>query len=55
MELDSLTGRIAKQLYPQAKIQVTGFEKTSYPNDFFDVVVGNVPFGQYKVSDKRYD
>lgn len=55
VELDSLTGRIAKQLYPQAKIQVTGFEKTSYPNDFFDVVVGNVPFGQYKVSDKPYD
>lgn len=55
VELDSLTGRIAKQLYPQAAIQVTGFEKTNYPNDFFDVVVGNVPFGQYKVADKPYD
>ncbi|MEG0154917.1 MAG: DEAD/DEAH box helicase family protein [Lachnospiraceae bacterium] len=55
VELDSLTGRIAKQLYPKAKIQVTGFEKTDYPNDFFDVVIGNVPFGQYKVSDKPYD
>lgn len=55
VELDSLTGRIAKQLYPKAKIQVTGFEKTDYPNDFFDVVIGNVPFGQYKVADKPYD
>jgi len=55
VELDSLTGRIARQLYPKAKIQVTGFEKTDYPNDFFDAVVGNVPFGQYKVADKPYD
>lgn len=55
VELDSVTGRIAKQLYPKANIQVTGFEKTHYPNDFFDVVIGNVPFGQYKVSDKPYD
>ena len=55
VELDSLTGRIAKQLYPKAKIQISGFEKTNYPNDFFDVVVGNVPFGQYKVADKPYD
>lgn len=55
VELDSLTGRIAKQLYPQANIRITGFEKTDYPNDFFDAVVGNVPFGQYKVADKPYD
>ena len=55
VELDGLTGRIAKQLYPKADIKVTGFEKTDYHNDFFDVVVGNVPFGQYKVVDKPYD
>lgn len=55
VELDSLTGRIARQLYPQANIQIAGFEKTDHPNDFFDVVVGNVPFGQYKVADKPYD
>lgn len=55
VELDSLTGRMAKQLYPKANITVDGFEKTGYPNDFFDVVIGNVPFGQYKVSDKKYD
>lgn len=55
VELDSLTGRMAKQLYPKANITVDGFEKTGYPNDFFDVVIGNVPFGQYKVLDKKYD
>ena len=55
VELDSLTGRIAKQLYPDADIQIKGFEKAGYPNDFFDVAVGNVPFGQYKVADKQYD
>ncbi|MCM1410873.1 MAG: DUF3849 domain-containing protein, partial [Lachnospiraceae bacterium] len=55
VELDGLTGRIAKQLYPQADIKVSGFEKTDYPNDFFDVAVGNVPFGQYKVADRQYD
>ena len=44
MELDSITGRIAKQLYPQADVQIKGFEKTDYPNDFFDVAIGNVPF-----------
>ena len=55
VELDGLTGRIAKQLYPNADIKVTGFEKTDYPNDFFDVAVGNVPFGQYKVADRAYD
>ena len=54
-ELDGITGRIAKQLYPHADIKITGFENISYPNDFFDVAVGNVPFGQYKVSDRQYD
>ena len=53
--LTGLPGRIAKQLYPHADIKITGFENTSYPNDFFDVAVGNVPFGQYKVADKQYD
>ena len=55
VELDGITGRIAKQLYPNANIKISGFEKTDYPNDFFDVAVGNVPFGQYKVSDRQYD
>ena len=55
VELDEITGRIAKQLYPNANIQITGFEKTDFPDDFFDIVIGNVPFGNYKVSDKRYD
>ena len=54
-ELDGITGRIAKQLYPHADIKITGFENTNYPNDFFDVAVGNVPFGQYKVSDRQCD
>ena len=55
VELDSISGRIAKQLYPNADIKITGYEKTDYPNDFFDVAVGNVPFGQYKVNDRQYD
>ncbi len=55
VELDGITGRIAKQLYPKADIKISGFEKTDYSNDFFDVAVGNVPFGQYKVSDRQYD
>lgn len=55
VELDSITGRIAKQLYPNASVTVDGFEKTAYPNDFFDVVIGNVPFGNYSVADKKYD
>ena len=54
VELDSITGRIAQQLYPQAQISVTGFEKTDR-RDFFDVAVGNVPFGSYKLADKRFD
>ncbi len=55
VELDGITGRIAKQLYPNADVKITGFEKTDYPNDFFDVAIGNVPFGQYKVPDRIYD
>ena len=55
VELDTLTGRIAKQLYPKADIQIKGFEETAFPNDFFDVAIGNVPFGDYKVSDRSYD
>ena len=55
VELDGITGRMAKQLYPGADIKITGFEKTSYPNDFFDIAVGNVPFGQYRVPDRQYD
>ena len=55
VELDGLTGRIAKQLYPKADIKIAGFEKTDYPNDFFDAAVGNVPFGLYKVADRQYD
>ncbi|ERK47509.1 protein, SNF2 family [[Eubacterium] cylindroides ATCC 27803] len=55
IELDSITGRIAKQLYQKANIAVEGYEKTSLPDSFFDIAIGNVPFGQFKVSDKRYD
>ena len=55
VELDGITGRIARQLYPNADVKITGFEKTDYPNDFFDVAIGNVPFGQYKVADRAYD
>lgn len=55
VELDSITGRIAKQLYPTADVQIKGFEKTDFSDNFFDVVVGNVPFGSYGVSDKRYN
>lgn len=55
VELDNLTGRLAKQLYQQAEIEIKGFEKTEYPDDFFDVSVSNVPFGNYSVADSRYD
>ena len=55
VELDSLSGRIAKQLYQKAKIQITGYEKADLPDNFFDLAIGNVPFGQYQVSDRRYD
>ena len=55
VELDGISGRIAKQLYPKADIKISGFEKAGYPNDFFDIAVGNVPFGQYKAADRKYD
>lgn len=55
VEMDSITGRIASQLYPDADITVSGFEKTSLPDSFFDLAIGNVPFGSYKVPDKKYD
>ena len=55
VELDSITGRIAQHLYPKANVQVTGYEQTSFPDNFFDVAIGNVPFGSYGVVDKRYD
>lgn len=55
VELDDLSGRIARQLYQKSSIAVQGYEKTAFPDNFFDVVIGNVPFGQFHVSDKRYD
>lgn len=55
VELDSITGRIAKQLYQNANIVIQGYEATSLPDSFFDVAIGNVPFGDYGVADKRYD
>lgn len=54
-EIDSISGRIAKRLYPDADISITGFEKKDFPDSFFDIAVGNVPFGGFKVSDRRYD
>ena len=55
VELDDISGRIARQLYPRSSISVRGYEKMDFPDNFFDVVVGNVPFGQFKVQDRRYD
>ena len=55
VELDSVSGRIAKQLYQKARIQIAGYEKADLPDSFFDLAIGNVPFGQYQVSDRRYD
>ena len=55
VELDSLTGRIAQQLYQRASITVQGYERVNYPKDFFDAAVGNVPFGNYQVNDKAYN
>ena len=55
VELDSISGRIAQQLYPNERIQVKGFEQTNFNNNSFDVVVGNIPFGDYRISDKKYD
>ena len=54
-EIDSISGRIAKRLYPDADISITGFEKKDFPDSFFDIAVGNVPFGGFKVPDRRYD
>ena len=55
VELDSISGRIAKQLYQNANIKVQGYEKANFPDSFFDIAIGNVPFGDFKVNDKRYD
>ena len=55
VELDDLSGRIARQLYQKSSIAVQGYEKTAFPDNFFDVAIGNVPFGQFQVPDKRYD
>lgn len=55
VELDSISGRIAKQLYPEDNIQIKGFEKTTFKNNSFDAVIGNIPFGDYGIADKAYD
>lgn len=55
VELDSISGKIAKQLYQKANIKVQGYEKANLPDSFFDIAIGNVPFGDFKVNDKRYD
>ena len=55
VELDDISGRIARQLYPRSSISVRGYEKMDFPDNFFDVAVGNAPFGQFKVQDRRYD
>ncbi len=55
VEIDSISGKIAKQLYQKNNISVQGFETAAYPDSFFDCVIGNVPFGAYKVADRRYD
>ncbi|HGI5090421.1 TPA: helicase-related protein [Streptococcus agalactiae] len=55
VELDSISGKIGKLLYPESDIQIKGLEETSFSNNFFDVVIGNVPFGEYKVNDREYN
>lgn len=55
VELDSITGRIARQLYPNAKIQIRGFEQADFPDNYFSAAIGNVPVGDYSVADKQYD
>lgn len=55
VELDSISGKIAKQLYQKANIKIQGYEKADLPDSFFDIAIGNVPFGDFKVNDKRYD
>ncbi len=55
VELDTITGKIAKYLYPQSNIQICGYEKTDFKDNTFDLAIGNVPFGDFGVIDKRYD
>ncbi|KKH59868.1 N-6 DNA methylase, partial [Methanosarcina mazei] len=55
IELDSISGNIARRLYPESNVQVKGFEETSFSNNFFDVAIGNVPFGEFKANDRLYD
>ena len=55
VELDSISGQIAKELYPNANIQIKGFEETSFSNNLFDVAIGNIPFGEFKVADREYE
>lgn len=55
IELDSVSGRIGKLLYPESEVQIKGLEKTSFFNNFFDAVIGNIPFGEYKVNDREYN
>ena len=55
VELDSVSGRIGKLLYPESEVQIKGFEETSFSNNFFDAVIGNVPFGEYKLNDREYN
>lgn len=55
VELDNISGRISKQLYQKAEVKIQGFEETNYPDNFFDVAIGNVPFGDYKLHDPKYD
>ena len=55
VELDSVSGRIGKLLYPESDVQIKGLEETSFSNNFFDVAIGNVPFGEYKVNDREYN
>ncbi|MBF1103921.1 MAG: class I SAM-dependent methyltransferase, partial [Solobacterium sp.] len=55
VELDSISGRIGKLLYPESNIQIKGLEETTFSNNFFDVAVGNVPFGEFKVNDREYN
>lgn len=55
VELDSVSGRIGKLLYPESEVQIKGLEETSFSNNFFDAVIGNVPFGEYKVNDRDYN
>lgn len=55
IELDSVSGRIGKLLYPESEVQIKGLEETSFSNNFFDAVIGNIPFGEYKVNDREYN